>query len=267
MIEEKKYSEYKTENRKGSQYWYVIRELTSREIKRKYARSYLGVIWSVLNPLLTMIVLSAVFSTMFRKSIENYPVYYLTGNIIWQLYNGVTRSSMTVLVDNKNLLIKTKIPRIVFVLSRSYTALTNFFFSCIAYAFILAVFRMKLSWTWLLFFVDLVFIMLFSIGLGALLSILYVFFADIKHLYGVFLTLLMYLSAIFYPVDRLPTVMQVVLGYNPVYMFIYFMRTAIMECRIPETKIWIKMIIWSLSMFVVGISVFRRKQNDVMIHI
>lgn len=248
------------------QYWYVIRELTSREIKRKYARSYLGILWSVLNPLLTMMVLTAVFSTMFRRSIENFPVYYLSGWIVWSLFSEGTKSSMTVLVDNKNLLIKTQFPRIVFVLSRSYTALSNFLFSCIGYAFILALFQMRMSWTWLLFLVALLFELMFVVGLGALLSILYVFFADVKHLYGVFLTLLMYLSAIFYPVDRLPEVMRVLLGYNPVYIFIDFVRQVIMDCSVPPLELWIKMAAWSVSMFVIGIAVFHRKQNDVMIH-
>lgn len=249
------------------QYLYVIQELTSREIKRKYARSYLGIIWSVLNPLLTMAVLSAIFSTMFKRSIENFPIYYLTGYIIWQLYSEATRASMTVLVDNKNLLIKTKIPKIVFVMSRSYTALSNFFFSCIAYAMMLAIFRITPSWTWLFFFYDLLIIMLFSVGVGAILSILYVFFADIKHLYGVILTLVMYLSAIFYPVDRLPEVMRDVLDYNPIYLFIYIMRTAVMEGEIPNTVVLIKATIISIVFFVAGIITFNKKQNEVMIHI
>mgnify|MGYP004607698753 FL=1 len=253
------------ENRR--QYLYVIQELTSREIKRKYARSYLGIIWSVLNPLLTMAVISAVFSTMFRRSIENFPIYYLTGYIIWQLYSEATRASMTVLVDNKNLLIKTKIPKIVFVMSRAYTALTNFFFSCIAYALILAIFRIAPSLVWLFFFYDLLIIMIFSIGVGAILSIMYVFFADIKHLYSVILTLLMYLSAIFYPVDRLPDVMKVVLDYNPIYLFIYIMRVAVMDGQIPDTIVLIKATLFAVVFFAAGIITFNKKQNDVMIHI
>ncbi len=253
------------ENRR--QYLYVMQELTSREIKRKYARSYLGIIWSVLNPLLTMAVLSALFSTMFRRSIENFPIYYLTGYIIWQLYSEATRASMTVLVDNKNLLIKTKIPKIVFVMSRAYTSLTNFFFSCIAYALMLAIFRIAPNWTWLFFFYDLLIIMLFSIGVGAILSIMYVFFADIKHLYSVILTLLMYMSAIFYPVDRLPDVMKVVLYYNPIYLFIYIMRAAVMDGQIPDTIVLIKATLFAVIFFAAGIITFNKKQNDVMIHI
>ena len=98
------------------QYVFVIRELTAREIKRKYARSSLGIIWSVLSPLLFMVVLSLVFSTMFKRSIENYPIYYLTGQILWTMYGGATNASMTALTDNKSLLIKAKLPKQVFIL-------------------------------------------------------------------------------------------------------------------------------------------------------
>ena len=109
--------------------------------------------------------------------------------------------------------------------------------------------------------------MIFSIGVGAILSIMYVFFADIKHLYSVILTLLMYLSAIFYPVDRLPDVMKVVLDYNPIYLFIYIMRVAVMDGQIPDTIVLIKATLFAVVFFAAGIITFNKKQNDVMIHI
>ena len=92
------------------QYYFVIKQLVDREIKRKYARSFLGVIWSVLNPLMTMAVMSMIFSTIFKRTIENYPIYYLTGTIFWQLFSGATNSAMTALVDNRTLLLKVKLP-------------------------------------------------------------------------------------------------------------------------------------------------------------
>ena len=95
---------------KQQQYWFVIQQLTSRELKRKYARSVLGVLWSVLNPLLSMGVLSLIFSQMFRRAIENYPIYYLTGYLLWQAFTGTTNSAMTTLADNRTLLLKVKFP-------------------------------------------------------------------------------------------------------------------------------------------------------------
>ena len=97
------------------QYLFVINELTAREIKRRYAGSSLGIIWSVLNPLLHMVVISLVFATMFRRSIENFPIYYLTGQIFWTLFSTATQDAMTALSDNRSLLVRTRLPKQTFV--------------------------------------------------------------------------------------------------------------------------------------------------------
>lgn len=246
------------------QYWFVIRELTSREIKRKYARSKLGIVWSVLNPLLTMIIMSLIFSTMFARDIENFPLYYLTGSIFWTLFSTATNTAMNALVDNRSLLMKVKLPKQIFVLSRIYTALVNFGYTCIAYVLMLIVFRVHLSWTMLLFPVVVVFALLFSIGISYVLSIAYVFFADIKYLYGIVLTLWMYLSAIFYPVTQLPEFMQRIIELNPVYVGIAIARDCVIYQTVSEPMMWIKLFAWGIGAFVVGYLVFRKKENHVM---
>lgn len=246
------------------QYFFVIRELTSREIKRKYARSYLGIIWSVLNPLLTMGVMSLIFSYMFKRSIEKFPLYYLTGNIFWALFSESTRAAMTALVDNKTLLLKAKLPKQTFVLSRVYTSMVNFGYTCVAYVLMLLIFRIKPTWTMLLFPLDVALALLFATGIGYVLSILYVFFADIKYLYSVFLTLLMYMSAIFYPVTSLPPILQKLIGYNPIYLSIYIAREAVVYNHIPHYTAWIKLAIAAAVSLIIGLIVFKKKQNDVM---
>lgn len=246
------------------QYLFVIHELTAREIKRKYARSSLGIIWSVLNPLLYMIVMSLIFSTMFRRSIENFPIYYLTGQIFWGLFSGATNSSMSALVDNKTLLIKAKLPKHTFVLSRIYTAFVNFLYTCIAFVLMLVVFRVQPSWSMLLLPIDVLFLLAISTGVGYFLSVSYVFFADIKYLYSVFLTLWMYMSAIFYPISGLPEAMQSFIGCNPVYVAIAFARECVMYGQIPEPMMWIKLLGWSVGCIVVGLGFFKLKENQVM---
>ncbi|MGN0325194.1 MAG: ABC transporter permease [Lachnospiraceae bacterium] len=246
------------------QYFFVIQELTMREIRRKYARSYLGILWSVLSPLLTMVVMSLIFSTMFRRSIENFPIYYLTGNIFWSLFSTATNTSMSALVDNRNLLMKVKLPKQTFVLSRIYTALVNFGYTMIAYVLMLLVFRIRPKLTMLLIPVVVLFALLFAIGVGYILSILYVFFADIKYLYSIMLTLWMYLSAIFYPVDQLSETMQRVIGMNPIYVQIAIARDCVMYGRMPEPMMWIKLTGWGIGMFLVGYLVFHKKENQVM---
>ncbi len=254
----------KKEHLERKQHWFVIQQLTSREIKRKYARSYLGILWSVLNPLLTMIVMSLVFSTMFERAIEKFPIYYLTGSIIWTMFSTATNTCMSSLVDNRTLLLKVKLPKQVFILARIYTALVNFGYTCIAYVLMLIVFQIKPSWTMLLFPLDIALVLVFSLGMAYMLSIAYVFFADIKYLYSVLLTLWMYLSALFYPVTRLSPVMQDVVGINPIYIAISIARDCMMYGTVSEPRKWIALVCWSFGIFSMGYGIFKRNENKVM---
>lgn len=247
-----------------NQYLFVIKELTSREIRRKYVGSKLGILWSVLNPLLMMVVMTLIFSFMFRRSIENFPLYYLAGMIMWTLFSEVTNSSMTSLLDNRSLLMRTKLPLHTFVLSRAYTALTNFLYTLVPFVLLLIIYRIKPSLTMLLFPIDILLTMVMSVGVSYILSILYVYFKDIKYLYGVFLRILLYLSALFYPVSSLPEGLQEVIGYNPIYMSVYIARETMIYGRFPHYTAWVKLIIAGAISLGVGILVFNRNRNGVM---
>ncbi|WP_022760728.1 ABC transporter permease [Butyrivibrio sp. AD3002] len=246
------------------QYWFVIRELTGREIKRKYARSYLGILWSVLQPLLFMLVMTLVFGVMFKGSIQNFPLYYLTGFLFWNLFEQISNSVMTVLVDNRDLLLRVKVPKNVFILSRCYTALVNELYSLLAYFPLLFLFGVKPNLKMLLFPIDITLCTFFGLGVGYILSILYVFFADIKYLYSVFLTMLMYLSAIFYPVEQVPMTMQMVINSNPVYCYMLFAREIMVYDTFPTAELWFKIVFWAVGAYLLGYLVFRRRENEVM---
>ena len=248
--------------RRIRQYFFVIKELTGREIKRKYARSSLGILWSILNPLLMMVVMSLIFSTMFKRSIENYPIYYLTGQMIWEFFSGATNSAMTALVDNKSLLIKAKLPRHTFVISRVYTTLVNFGFTCIAYILMLVLFGIKPSVSMLLFPVGIIYGIIMSIGVGFILSTEYVFYADVRYLYGLLLRIVMFLSAIFYPADMLSGIMQQLIKYNPIYLLIYFTRLSVMYGQIPEDWVWIRLSVWSFCLLIAGAVIFKKQENQ-----
>jgi len=246
------------------QYWFVIKELTGREVKRKYSRSYLGILWSVLNPLLSMTVMSVIFSTMFGRNIENYPIYYLTGSIFWTMFTNATNSAMTALVDNRNLLIKTKLPTEIFPLTRAFTALVNFGYSLIAYLIMLIVFRVQFSWYMLLILLYGIGMFFFSVGLGYLLSVLYVLFGDIKHLYSVLLTLWMYMTALFYPISSTPEFVQRVIRENPVYNYVSAARKCVLEAALPDTGEVIRMVFWAVGMYVFGKVMFRKMQSRIL---
>lgn len=255
---------YKEKIERIQQYFFVIRELVSREIKRRYVRSYLGIFWSVLQPLLHMAVMSMIFSTMFKRNVENFPIYFLTGNILWSLFTGATNSAMTALVDNKNLLIKVKLPMMIFPLARVYSALVNLGYSLVAYVCMLIVFRNGVYWTMLFFPVIVGLELLFCIGIGNILSVAYAFFGDIKHLYGILLTLWMYMCALFYPVEGLPDQMRTVVIYNPMYNYIACARKCVMQGEMPTAFEFWYMVIWGVAVFALGQWVFNRNKNKVM---
>ena len=127
------------------QYAFVVEQLTGRELKRKYARSLLGVVWSLLHPLLSMGLLSLIFSHMFRRSIENYPIYYLTGYLVWQTFTLATSSSVTALADNRSLLLKVRFPLELFLLGKNAAAFVNLGWSFLAYLVMLLVFRVPVG--------------------------------------------------------------------------------------------------------------------------
>ena len=246
------------------QYLFVVRQLVAREIKRKYSRSYLGILWSVLNPLLNMVVLSFIFTKMFSRSIENYPLYLLTGQTIWQLFTGATNAAMTVMVDNRVMLTRVKFPMMIFPVARVYSALVNYLYTFVAYLLMLLVFRIRPGLTMLAAPAVILCVTLFSMGIGCLLAVAHVFFADIKYLYTVLLSLWMYCSAIFYPVEQLPEMIGRVIEANPVYNYIACMRSVMLYASWPTVSQWLRMLLWAAAMYLFGHLVFRKSQNRIM---
>lgn len=252
----------KNDSRK--QHIYVLRELTKREIKRKYARSYLGVAWSILEPLLNMVVVSFIFSYIFSKSIENYPVYYFTGYIIVSFFGTATRTAMTSLRDNRSLMLKTKLPRRTFVLSRIYTALVNLGFSCIPFILLVFIFRIQVTWTIVLFPVNIFFLVLFATGVSYMLSIWFVFQADASNIYGNILSVLTTFTAMFYSIDSIDSGIKMFIRFNPIYSYVHIARDVIIYGRISEPHYWIQMAAWGVGMFFIGRLVFNANENRVL---
>ena len=206
-----------------------------------------------------------IFSFMFKRSIENFPLYYLAGNLVYSLFSEITNHTMSALVDNKSLLIKTKLPLQIFILSRAYTALVNYAYSLIPFAVMLFIFKIKPATTMLMIIPGTMLVLIMAIGISYMLSTAYVFFEDVKYLYsGVFLRILMYLSAVFYPVTSLPDKLQKLISLNPVYMGIYITRECMVYGRFPHYTAWIKLGVATAVCFVGGIVIFSKNQNKIM---
>lgn len=244
------------------QYIFVIRELTAREIKRKYSRSVLGILWSVLQPLLFMIVMSFVFSG-YAPNKTTFPVYYLTGYVFFQLFSTATTTSMTAFVDNQKLFQKSKLPREIFVLSRSYTALVNLGFSLIALLVVLVFFRIKPNIAMLLLLIDIVCEMLFTIGVSFVLATLFVFHKDIKFIWNNVMVILTHVVAIFVPIERYPEYLQPITEVNPLYFYPNIARRCVLEGTYSILELR-RMIVWALLTFVLGLVFFKLNENRVI---
>lgn len=247
----------------------LLRELVSRDLKVKYRRSFLGYVWTLLNPMLMMTVMAIVFSFMFKSSIEYFHMYLLTGNILFQFFNESTSMAMTGILGNGSLIRKVYIPKYIFPLSRVLSSFTNLLFSMAAIVIVMLVSRVPLHWTLLLFWVPLLLLLLFCTGVGMLLSALATFFQDIVHMYGVFTLALTYLTPIFYPVDSdfLPKFAMNVIRCNPLYYYITFFRDVVMYGRIPEMSILLGSVLFALAALVIGFGVFRKLQKNFVLYV
>lgn len=246
------------------QYAFVIHELANRENKRLYAESHFGALWNVANPLLFMIVMSTLYSTIFIHDIENFPVYFFTGILFYNFYKSATVNAMSSIVTNRVFLLQTKIPKNVFVIERVYAAFINFLYSGIAYILLLLFYRIKVGAVALLLPLDIILTVFVVLGIAKVLAIMYVFFEDISYLYSVFMTLMIFASALFYPIEKLSTNLQYVIGFNPIYISLAIARDCVLYGKFPIMTLWIKLGIWAVGSYLIGTLIFKFKENDVM---
>lgn len=249
------------------QYKPLLKELVSRDLKVKYRRSFLGYVWSLLNPLLMMTVMTVVFSYMFRFDIPNYPLYLITGQTLWTFFNESTNMSMYSVLQNGSLIKKVYIPKFIFPISRVLSSFVTMSFSLVAIVIVMLFTKAPFYWTILLFPIPLLFLLLFSMGIGMVLSALSVYFRDITHLYGVLTLAWMYLTPIFYPVNALPDEIVPIVQSNPMYAYITFFRELVLYGTVPETAMWLRCAGTSVIAMVLGMAVFRKMQRNFILYI
>ena len=192
----------------------LLKLLVSKDIKLKYRRSVLGYLWSILNPLLIMIVMAVVFSAMFKRNIENFPVYLFCGQLLFNFMNTSTHQAIYSITANAALLKKTYVPRYIFTVAKITSGMVDLVFSLGALIIVMVATGAHFSWTCLLFPFVILQLYVFCVGLGLFLAQANVFFRDIQYLWTIFVQLLMYMSAIFYSVDAYSETVQKVFLIN-----------------------------------------------------
>jgi len=245
----------------------LLGELVARDIKIKYRRSVLGVFWTLLNPLCMMAVLSVVYSNLFKFSVDNFPLYLLSGQVIFNFYSEATTSAMGAIIGNAALIKKVYMPKYLFVVSRIVSSAINLGASFCALIVVMAVTRAELNWTILFSWIPLVFLIVFSVGVGLTLAALTVKFRDIMHLYSVFITALMYLTPVIYPMSILPSWLTKIVLLNPITNIIMMFRDTIMYSSLPGFTNVLVAAVESIVMLAIGMYVFYKNQDEFILNI
>lgn len=245
----------------------LVHELVGRDLKVKYRRSFLGYIWSILNPLLMMLLQSLIFSYMFRSNIPNFPLYLICGNTLFTFFNEATNMGMNSIIQNAALIKKVYIPKFIFPLSRVVSCFVTMFFSFGAILLVMIVTRAAFYWTILLCWIPLLFLFFFCCGIALLLSALTVYFRDMQHLYGVLTLGWMYATPLFYPIEALPEAIIPLMKLNPLYHFINLFRNLVMYGNIPGPNTWFANVASSLIALLLGIWAFRKLQKNFILYI
>lgn len=246
----------------------LVKQLVTKDIKLKYRRSFLGYLWSILNPLLIMAVMVIVFSQIFRFEVEHYPVYLIIGQTLFNFMSEATGQAIYSILGNAPLLKKVYVPKYIFTLSKVTSSLVNLLFSLGAMLIVFIVSRIQFSFYMLLIPLILLELYVFCLGLGMFLAQAAVFFRDIQYIYNVFITVWMYLTPIFYPISILPdNVRSLVVNLNPMYFYIEQFRTIVLEQRLPEMHLVAGGCVAATIALVLGIWSFLKSQDKFILYI
>ena len=248
-------------------YTFLLRQLVGRDFAIKYRRSYLGIVWVVLNPLLTMIVMSAVFSYIFRFTIDNYAVYLILGNITFSCFSEITQLCTQSIVGNGQLIKKVYIPKYIFPLSKALFAFVNFMLTLIPAIAVILYYRIPFTENYLLLPVALVGLFMFALGIGFFLSALQVFMRDTQYLYTIVLTLWTYVTPIFYSEESLSPLLMRFMMFNPMYIYISMIRKIMLYGTTPSIYQMMACLWLGIMSLTIGVSYFFRKQNKFILHI
>lgn len=248
----------------------LVRALVARDLKVRYRRSTLGFVWTMLQPLLMMMVLRTVFSTMFRAGVGvliNYPVYALAGILFWNFFSQSIVTSMNSLRGNAQLLQKLPVPKAVFPLATVLSGVLNLLFALVPLVLILFLTHHPLTPALFFLPVSITLAAVFTLGAGLLLSPLAVFFSDTVELIGVLLTLLFYLTPVFYPKGIVPADKAWIVRFNPIRSILEVFRDPIYYGKVPPLSHLAVSLTIAVLAFALGSWVFRRSSDRIPFYV
>lgn len=252
-----------------NKYRFLLYELVKKDIKLKYRRSYLGIVWTLLEPILTTIVLTLVFSGIFNRGTETFPVYILGGRLLYSYYSTTTKQAMKSIRSNSAMIKKVYVPKYIYPLSSVLSGYVTFAISLIVLVLAMLIFKVPITIYFIGIIYPLIMILVMTLGTSMILSTMAVFFRDLEYLWGVILMLIMYASAIFYDVGTMIAKnpeREIIFKLNPLYAIIVNFRNAIFGLPLDKFAV-IYSAIFSFGTLIIGIFIFYKKQDKFILNI
>lgn len=237
---------------------FLFEELVKRDFKQKYKRTVLGMVWSILSPLLMLGVMATIFTQLLGRNTPHYVIYLFSGLIIFNYYTESTNEGMNALMSNASIFSKINVPKYLFLLSKNISALVNFGIILIIYFAFVWFDGIVFSWKFLTLVYPIMCLIIINLGIGLVLSAFFIFFRDIQYIYRLFTQIVMYGSAIFYSIDGMSIEMQMVFYCNPIFVCIKYFRCVVLEDAVPELWMHGLLAFYAVSLFSFGCYVYKK---------
>ena len=248
-------------------YFEFFKEIVKRDFKKKYYKSFLGIIWTILNPLLMMVVITIVFSTLFKRQIPYFPVYYLIGYIFLSFNNISTSQALNSILSNNGLIKKIYVPQYIFPISCVIIQLITLIISLIPLVLVMLLIHVPFTPYILLLPIPIFYVFLFSTGLSLILSAYGTFLRDLTYLYGIITLIWTYLTPVFYPIEIIPQAFRFFWNLNPLYIYVTIARTLVLDGKLPDPTLLIAGLCFSVLTLITGAVIFREKKKKFILYI
>lgn len=252
---------------KLKQHRFLFGELVKRDFKKKYKGTVLGMAWSILSPLLMLLVMRLIFTRFFGQGMEHYTTFLFCGNLVFSYFNESSTQGMTTLRENASIFTKINVPKYLFLFARNAQTLINFGLNLCVFLVFCMLDSISFTWRFFLLLYPICCLVVFNLGVGLITSALYVFFRDIQYLWTVFIQLLMYASAIFYDISAYGPKMQAVFHTNPVFLFIRYFRTVVIGGTVPPLWLHLLMLFDAAAVFAIGCGIYKKYNHKFLYYV
>lgn len=249
------------------QYQFLFKELVKRDFTKKYKRTILGMAWSIVSPLMNLFIMWLVFNNFFGNNMDHYVVYLFAGQLVFSYFSDATNLGMNSLVSNAGIFTKVNIPKYLFLFSQNVSSLINFGLTLLVFFAFVAIDGVPFTWKFLLLIYPVACLIVFNLGIGLILSALFVFFRDMQYLWGILTQLIMWMSAIFYTIDSYSYAVQCAFLLNPLYLYIRYFRKIVLEGDIPTPQFHLLAAVFALLAFGVGAYMYKRNNHEFLYYV